>query len=67
MRTPEECRQKAAGLEEQAEVATSDTRRRAYLELAGQWRRLADRYESRAHDDPEAIRQRWPARKPRLN
>jgi len=67
MRTPDECRQKAAGLEEQAETATSDARRRAYLELAGQWRRLADRYENRVHDDPEVLRRRWPPRRPPLN
>lgn len=45
MRTPEECRRKAEGLEIEAEASATDTRRRAYMDLADHWRKLADRYE----------------------
>jgi len=39
---------KAAGLEDEARRISSDSRRRAYLDLADHWRRLADRYEDQA-------------------
>ncbi len=65
MRTPEQCRAKADGLEREARAAESDLRREAYLELAEHWRRLAERYET-GLDRLDPVRL-WPQRKPRLN
>jgi hypothetical protein len=42
MRTPDQCRAKAEDLEREAGTSKSDLRRKALLDLAENWRRLAE-------------------------
>jgi hypothetical protein len=65
MRTPEQCRAKAADLEREAQASKSEVRRQAFLELADHWRRLAEAH-GRRHEEAEAFAP-WARRRSRVN
>jgi hypothetical protein len=50
MRTPEQCMAKAEDLEREADGSATEIRRKAYMDLARHWRRLAER-----HDETPAV------------
>lgn len=67
MRTPEQCKAKAADLEREARASKTDTRRQAFLELADHWRRLADMRVDRPAESAFELGRRWPRRASRVN
>jgi len=67
MRTPEQCLAKAADLEHEARVSNNETRRQAFLELADQWRRLADAQARSRRVEPVEETGRWRLRRPAVN
>jgi hypothetical protein len=65
MRTPDECRAKAADLEREARASKSDVRRQAFLELADHWRRLAAAH-GRRQEEAQTFSP-WARRRSRVN
>jgi len=65
MRTPDQCRAKAADLEQEAKASKSDIRRQAFLDLAEHWRRLAESHGAR-HRDVEMFAP-WARRRSHVN